>query len=245
MAPRAALVLIALTLLSVRTEASECPLTVRAPVDPKLGYGPRQGGTYCDGQLREDHGGHLRVIAMTVGAAPAGRQPFSLDVTRAPALGASTEITIQGLPLQPAINYRFDASLKADRLPLTVGDESALWRLEKPLTPAEVGWSAWSQAPGSEKIYWPLILSRSAGPSEVSITLRSSIRVSSLDVTIREAGKVVEQKVKLSAVAAPGAPLPYRLPAGPAGLVTLDVTAIAFNGFSQQSTSFLLWRPAP
>lgn len=245
MASRAALVLALLSVLAAPTSAAARGCASPVPTDgpSHTRYGPRAAGRYCDGEVISPHGGRLRLLSImgSPAAAPPTSPPVTLRVLHGGRRLPAPALSIQGLPLQATRNYRFDASLPADKLPLTIGGEAALWRLTNRLLPSEVGWTAWTQVPGEERIYWPLSLDNAAA-SGVRIVLRSSILVAVLRVQIHEPnGKTVQED--LAVFFDPNEPIPYNLPPGPSGIVTVDIIAEGADGVSVESLSFQVQRP--
>ena len=244
MEARSALVLaVSASLLLAGRLTAQCPQPVSGEGDPAIGYGPRAGGAYCDGQVDAPHGGRLRILSVTVGgSAPPKQSSLRLTLAAPQKILSSPNVTVQGLPLDPGANYRFDAIAPPERFPLAIGPDAALWRLEK-VIPGKIGWVAWVQQPGEERIYLPVRVGAAAG-SGVEIAWRAAIRVAVVRVRVKDGlGEPAEQSLVMDAN--PGMPLRFKLPPGPEGIVTIDVSAEGLSGFSSDSLSFKLWRPVP
>jgi hypothetical protein len=245
MAARAVLALVLLAALIAPASAAtrECPVPVPPEGPSHTKYGPRAEGRYCDGEVTSPHGGRLRLLSIMGSAASAlpAAPPLTLRLLGGAQRLPTQIFSIEGLPLQATRNYRFDASLRASELPLRIGGEAALWQLSQELPPSHVGWTAWTQVPGEERIYWPLSLGDGA-TSGVRIILRSSIVVAVLRVKVHEpTGQTGKQNIQM--LFPPNEPIPYDLPPGPPGIVTIDVLAEGANGVSSETLSFQVQRP--
>src|SRR5690606_29068734 len=88
-----------------------------------------------------------------------------------PTKGAETQVYVQALPLDPRVNYRLDARLDPTRPALRVDTDAALWRLG--LAPRALGWSAWTQTPGQQRVFHPVAFGGGGDTDSLEIVLRS------------------------------------------------------------------------
>ncbi|MCP3962323.1 MAG: hypothetical protein GY719_31150 [bacterium] len=240
MATRPALVAaVFLGLCAMSASSSDCPPKTPVEGDQKKVYGLREGG-YCDGQLAALHGGSLQALTVEIPRGEStGKAPFAVHVVTGPEVGPGAIISLQGLPRDPGLNYRLDAQRRLDQIPLMMEADAALWELD--LSPAEIGWLAWTQQSGEEKTFWP-VTSDEAGGSIVEISVRSALQAAVLRAWVTDStGQVVAQDFAVNID--PGYPITFSLPTGPTGVVVVNLVVEDPDGVSSESTSLRLWRP--
>ena len=200
-------------------------------------YGRRAGG-YCDGAVYEQHSGsgELSVIGLT--AAPIEGSPGStpLHITAlVPSHGNGVdagELHLCGVAKSPTLNYRLDAGLSVSR-GVTVGPESAMFRLVPPLLGEDVAWTAWVDSSTDGRTYFPVVPFGSSGHG-VEITVRPTIPTAYVLYSVMsDSGQELapEQKVQHESYEL-GEPVAFSVGAS-APVVLVKVIAVGNGGRTQ------------